>query len=103
MTHRRKSTSGRESVMRVRPAESSHTLRHPGVSTSCATSQSSVGSQPLFLKEYWKKQRLQRDGERERGEKRQRELESEREREGETEREKRASGNSPIQSSKRLP
>src|SRR4029434_1322138 len=53
MTHRRRSTSRRGSVIRVRPVESSHTLRHPGVSTSCATFQSSVGLQPLYFSRCW--------------------------------------------------
>ncbi|KAI3355494.1 hypothetical protein L3Q82_018334 [Scortum barcoo] len=39
----------RDSVMKICPAESSHTSRHPGLSTSCVKSQSSAGS----LLQFW--------------------------------------------------
>ncbi|KAJ8250060.1 hypothetical protein COCON_G00232760 [Conger conger] len=55
MTHRRRSTSERESEIRTRPAESSHTSSHPGVSTSCVTYQSSAGFLLLFWRQCWVK------------------------------------------------
>ncbi|KAI3376811.1 hypothetical protein L3Q82_000096 [Scortum barcoo] len=48
-TPRRRSTSGGDSVMKICPAESSHTSRHPGLSTSCVKSQFSAGS----LLQFW--------------------------------------------------
>ncbi len=41
---------GRESVMSIKPAESSHTSEEQEASTSCATYPSSAGSQPLCFK-----------------------------------------------------
>ncbi len=60
MSHRRRNTSGRESVIRVWPIKSSHTWSHQGASTSCATSQFSAGSQPLFWRRCWVEQRVER-------------------------------------------
>ncbi|XP_044028098.1 NACHT, LRR and PYD domains-containing protein 3-like [Siniperca chuatsi] len=48
-SHRRRTTSGRDSEMRSRPAASSHTSRQHEAATSCATSQSSAGSFTVFL------------------------------------------------------
>src|SRR4029434_3922905 len=49
MTHRRKSTSGRGSVIRILSAKSSLTSNYQGVSTLCATYQCFAGLQLLFL------------------------------------------------------
>ncbi|KAJ8245245.1 hypothetical protein COCON_G00235470 [Conger conger] len=51
----KRSTSERESEIRTRPAESSHTSSHPGVSTSCVTYQSSAGFLLLFWRQFWVK------------------------------------------------
>uniref|UniRef100_A0A0E9W0P3 Uncharacterized protein n=1 Tax=Anguilla anguilla TaxID=7936 RepID=A0A0E9W0P3_ANGAN len=59
MIRRKRSTLGRKSEMRTRPAELSHTWSHPGVSTSCVTYQSSAGFLLLFWRQCWVKQRVE--------------------------------------------
>src|SRR4029434_98516 len=49
MTNKRRSTSGRGSVIRILPAKSSLTSNYQGASTLCATYQCSAGLLLLFL------------------------------------------------------
>src|SRR4029434_2811077 len=59
-THRRRSTSGRGSVIRILPAESSLTSNYQGASTLCDTYQCSAGLLLLFLGKFFGLQEVDR-------------------------------------------